>query len=74
MVSIDDRLYYFRYDDKIIERRKKAQKYIIKVKKRYLKISDYSNLVSHYLIRIMPNFLLKYILYKSIKKDAKTDF
>lgn len=72
--SINDRLYYFRYDDKIIERRKSAQKYIIKVKKRYLKISDYHYLISHYIIRAMPNFFLKLILYKSIKKDAKTDF
>jgi len=72
--SIVDRLYYFRYDDKIIERRKGAQKHIINVKKKYLRVVDYPNLLSHYIIRLLPNFVLKFILYKSIKKDAKTDF
>jgi glycosyltransferase involved in cell wall biosynthesis len=72
--SIEDRLYYFRYDDKIIERRKGAQKHIINVKKKYMSVIDYPNLLSHYIIRLLPNFILKYILYKSIKKDAKTDF
>lgn len=70
MQSIPQRLYYFRYDHRIIDRRKGAQALIIKVKRRYLKISDYHHLFSHLAVLILPRFILKIALYKSIQSDA----
>jgi len=68
--SISDRLLYFRFDDNIIERRKMAQKDILKVKLKYLKVYDYIYLLSHVLVIIMPKFLVKFILFRKIKTGA----
>ena len=65
--SLPERLYYFRYDENIVERRRKAQKHIIAIKKGYLAFYEYLNLIPHYIIRFMPKPILKYILYKVIK-------
>lgn len=66
--SIPDRLYYFRYDKNIIERRKLAQKDIIKVKKKYISYFEYFYLVQHYIVWFLPGFLLKYMLFRSIRE------
>ena len=71
MMSLPDRLYYFRYDQRIIDRRKGAQALIIKVKKRYLNFLDYYHLLSHFAILLLPRFILKYVLHKSIQPDIK---
>ena len=67
IVSIKDRLLYFRFDINNIKRRKKAQKEIIKVKLKYLKIFDYIFILSHFLVMLSPNFLLKFIINHSIR-------
>lgn len=64
--SIAERLYYFRYDENIVERRQEAQKYIIKIKKKYLSYFEYYYLLQHFFVRFMPKSILKYILYKTI--------
>ena len=67
IVSLKDRLLYFRFDINNIKRRKKAQKEIIKVKVKYLKIYDYLYLIPHFLVKISPNFLLKLLINRSIR-------
>ncbi len=65
--SLSERLFYFRYDGKIIERRQNAQKHVLKIKKKHLQYFEYHHLIPHYFIRITPKFILKSILYRSIK-------
>lgn len=67
--SISDRLYYFRQDHRIIDRRKKAQSIIIKVKSKYLKYYQYHHLLSHIIILLMPRSILRYILKVTIRPD-----
>jgi glycosyltransferase involved in cell wall biosynthesis len=69
MQSIPDRLYYFRYDHRIIDRRKGAQALIIKVKRRYLNFMNYHHLLSHIAVLLLPRFILKIVLHKSIQPD-----
>jgi len=67
MVSLKDRLYYFRYDENLISRRRKAQKVIIDIKRNYLSTPQYYHLLPHYFIKFAPNILIKLLLRKSIK-------
>lgn len=69
--SIPERLYYFRYDEKIVKRRQEAQKQIIKVKKTNISYYEYLNLIPHYIVRFMPSSILKYILFKTIKEKER---
>jgi glycosyltransferase involved in cell wall biosynthesis len=68
VMSIPERLYYFRYDHKLIERRQNAQKHVITIKKYHMASYEYHHLVQHYIIRIMPKWIIKKILYQTIKQ------
>lgn len=65
--SLPNRLFYFRYDENLISRRKNAQGNVIRIKKNHLSRSEYYHLIPHYLIRFMPQIVLKYFLYRSIR-------
>ncbi len=66
VINVKERLYYLRYDDSLVQRRKNAQKYVLNIKKEYLKPIDYIYLIPNYLIKFLPGFVLKYILLKKI--------
>ena len=69
--SIPDRLYYFRYDEKLIDRRQNAQHHVITIKKSHMAFHDYHHLIQHYLVKILPKWIIKKILYQTIKKSKK---
>jgi glycosyltransferase involved in cell wall biosynthesis len=71
ILSIKDRLFLYRFDKNNIKRRKKAQKEIIKVKLKYLRFFDYIYLIPHMLVRILPSFILKIFIDRSIKIKEK---
>jgi len=74
VMSIPERLYYFRYDDKLIDRRQNAQKHVITIKKSHLAFHEYHHLLQHYIIRIMPKWIIKKILYRTIKQGKGERF
>jgi glycosyltransferase involved in cell wall biosynthesis len=64
--NIKENLYYLRYDERIIDRRKKGQRDVLKIKKKHLSISEYVFLIPHLLIMIVPKFILSKILLRRI--------
>ncbi len=65
--NIQKKLYYLRYDDRLIRRRKKAQRYVLKIKIRYLRFVDFFYLFSHILIIVLPECIVRSILYRKIQ-------
>lgn len=71
IVNIKENLYYLRYDNNLVNRRKRAQRYVIKIKKRYLKTHEYFYLLPHLLIILLPKFFVGFILHKKITTHKK---
>ncbi len=66
LYSLKEYLYYFRLDKFLVKRRKRAQHYVIKIKKKHLRFWEYIFLLPQFLIIISPGFLLKFILNRKI--------
>jgi glycosyltransferase involved in cell wall biosynthesis len=71
IISIHKKLYYMRFDDRIIDRRKRAQRYALKIKSKYLRPKDYIFLFPNIMIVILPKFILNIILNKRISWRRK---
>ncbi len=70
--NIDETLYLYRFNRNFVLRRKKGQRYRIKIKKKYLHgIPLFISLISNYLVIITPSFLLSVILKIKFKKESK---
>ncbi len=66
--NLEEPLFRFRYDTRIINRRKEEQNENIRIKKQYLKgVAFYKAILKNVAIKYMPNFVIKFLLKRKIK-------